>query len=116
MELFCNVRYLLTYQEPMPVEQLVCSLCDLKQMYTQIGGKYYTTQYHIISLLNRLHNDVVTADDLLVVIVYKGNAHLVFLYCTWAGIVTMVTSCIKVIPVEIMVDGKLLVLETTTQY
>ncbi|XP_062516728.1 proteasome subunit alpha type-4-like [Corticium candelabrum] len=32
-------RYLLTYQEPMPVEQLVCSLCDLKQMYTQIGGK-----------------------------------------------------------------------------
>eukprot|EP00118_Oscarella_pearsei_P025136 m.307593 g.307593 ORF g.307593 m.307593 type:complete len:259 (+) comp42492_c0_seq1:338-1114(+) len=32
-------RYLLTYQEPMPVEQLVCSLCDLKQTYTQIGGK-----------------------------------------------------------------------------
>lgn len=32
-------RYLLTYQEPMPVEQLVCSLCDIKQSYTQFGGK-----------------------------------------------------------------------------
>jgi len=31
-------RYQLTYQEAMPVEQLVCSLCDLKQRYTQVGG------------------------------------------------------------------------------
>jgi len=31
-------RYHLLYQEPMPVEQLVCSLCDLKQRYTQVGG------------------------------------------------------------------------------
>jgi len=31
-------RYSLLYQEPMPVEQLVCSLCDLKQRYTQVGG------------------------------------------------------------------------------
>jgi len=31
-------RYLLLYQEPMPVEQLVSSLCDLKQRYTQVGG------------------------------------------------------------------------------
>ncbi|KAF6040063.1 PSMA4 [Bugula neritina] len=32
-------RYLLTYQEPMPCEQLVSTLCDIKQAYTQFGGK-----------------------------------------------------------------------------
>jgi 20S proteasome subunit alpha 3 len=31
-------RYLYQYQEPMPVEQLVTELCDLKQSYTQYGG------------------------------------------------------------------------------
>ncbi|XP_033125165.1 proteasome subunit alpha type-4-like [Anneissia japonica] len=31
-------RYLLQYQEPIPCEQLVSSLCDLKQVYTQNGG------------------------------------------------------------------------------
>jgi 20S proteasome subunit alpha 3 len=31
-------RYTLAYQEPMPVEQLVQSLCDTKQGYTQYGG------------------------------------------------------------------------------
>lgn len=31
-------RYLLTYQEPIPVEQLVRGLCDTKQGYTQFGG------------------------------------------------------------------------------
>ena len=31
-------RYLLTYQENIPVETLVQSLCDLKQGYTQYGG------------------------------------------------------------------------------
>lgn len=31
-------RYHLLYQEPMPMEQLVCNLCDLKQRYTQVGG------------------------------------------------------------------------------
>ncbi|CAN6573966.1 unnamed protein product [Malus baccata var. baccata] len=31
-------RYLFAYQEPMPVEQLVQSLCDTKQGYTQCGG------------------------------------------------------------------------------
>jgi len=37
--LLFTYRYLLLYQEPMPVEQLVSSLCDLKQRYTQVGGK-----------------------------------------------------------------------------
>ena len=32
-------RYLLQYQEPIPCEQLVSTLCDLKQAYTQYGGK-----------------------------------------------------------------------------
>jgi 20S proteasome subunit alpha 3 len=32
-------RYALAYQEPIPVEQLVQSLCDTKQGYTQFGGR-----------------------------------------------------------------------------
>ena len=31
-------QYLYTYDEPIPVEQLVQRLCDLKQGYTQYGG------------------------------------------------------------------------------
>jgi len=31
-------RYIFTYQEPMPVEQLVQKTCDYKQAYTQYGG------------------------------------------------------------------------------
>lgn len=31
-------RYSITYQEPIPVEQLVQKICDLKQGYTQYGG------------------------------------------------------------------------------
>ncbi|KAJ3695498.1 hypothetical protein LUZ60_000875 [Juncus effusus] len=31
-------RYAFAYQEPIPVEQLVQSLCDTKQGYTQFGG------------------------------------------------------------------------------
>uniref|UniRef100_A0A8C0THV2 Proteasome 20S subunit alpha 4 n=1 Tax=Canis lupus familiaris TaxID=9615 RepID=A0A8C0THV2_CANLF len=32
-------RYFLQYQEPIPCEQLVTALCDIKQAYTQFGGK-----------------------------------------------------------------------------
>lgn len=32
-------RFLYNYQEPMPVEQLVRTLCDYKQAYTQFGGE-----------------------------------------------------------------------------
>jgi 20S proteasome subunit alpha 3 len=32
-------QYLYTYNEDMPCEQLVQKLCDLKQGYTQYGGK-----------------------------------------------------------------------------
>lgn len=33
-------RYLLQYGESIPCEQLVSWLCDVKQAYTQYGGKY----------------------------------------------------------------------------
>ena len=32
-------RYYYRFREPMPCEQLVSVLCDLKQAYTQYGGK-----------------------------------------------------------------------------
>lgn len=32
-------RYKLTYQEPMPIEQLLRDVCDTKQGYTQFGGQ-----------------------------------------------------------------------------
>ena len=32
-------RYQLNYGEPVPCEQLVSQLCDIKQAYTQYGGK-----------------------------------------------------------------------------
>ncbi|KAI5696793.1 hypothetical protein M8J75_000278 [Diaphorina citri] len=32
-------RYLIQYNEPIPCEQLVACLCDIKQGYTQYGGK-----------------------------------------------------------------------------
>lgn len=32
-------RYLFQYGESIPCEQLVSSLCDVKQIYTQYGGK-----------------------------------------------------------------------------
>jgi 20S proteasome alpha/beta subunit len=32
-------RYQLQYQEPIPCENLVSSLCNIKQAYTQFGGK-----------------------------------------------------------------------------
>lgn len=38
LRLFCQ-RHLLHYGEPVPCEQLVASLCDIKQAYTQFGGK-----------------------------------------------------------------------------
>lgn len=34
-------QYYYSYQEPMPIEQLLHRICDLKQGYTQFGGFYY---------------------------------------------------------------------------
>lgn len=42
-------RYLLQYQEEMPVENLVKNVCNYKQSYTQFGGKIYSfLQSHIL--------------------------------------------------------------------
>ena len=46
-----SCRFLLQYQEPIPCEQLVSTLCDIKQAYTQFGGKLCrisTVSYHIL--------------------------------------------------------------------
>lgn len=38
-------RHLLTYNEDIPVEMLVQRLCDMKQGYTQYGGKSYVPSF-----------------------------------------------------------------------
>ena len=32
-------RYTLQYQEPVPLENMIATICDVKQAYTQFGGK-----------------------------------------------------------------------------
>ena len=34
-------RYFLQYQEPVPVENMIATICDVKQAYTQFGGEMY---------------------------------------------------------------------------
>jgi 20S proteasome alpha/beta subunit len=41
-------RYTYTYGEPMPVEQLLQAVCDLKHSYTQYGGMYGLLNEHVI--------------------------------------------------------------------
>lgn len=47
-------RYLLQYQDPIPCEQLVTALCDIKQAYTQFGGKQLL--FHLIVSLLECHS------------------------------------------------------------
>lgn len=56
-------RHMLQYQEPIPCEQLVATLCDIKQAYTQFGGSILlfldlTIQLSII-LISIIISDVV---------------------------------------------------------
>lgn len=45
-------RHLLHYGEPIPCEQLVASLCDIKQAYTQFGGVWFRkTSYVYVRLV-----------------------------------------------------------------
>lgn len=39
-------RYLLQYGESIPCEQLVSWLCDVKQAYTQYGGKCFIMLFY----------------------------------------------------------------------
>ena len=41
-------RHTLQFGEPMPCEQLVMRLCDIKQAYTQYGGKKYFLYKNVI--------------------------------------------------------------------
>ena len=34
-------RHKYAFRENMPMEQLIQEVCDIKQSYTQIGGKFY---------------------------------------------------------------------------
>jgi len=46
-------RHMLHYGEPIPCEQLVASLCDIKQAYTQFGGLCFkTTDICLILCIN----------------------------------------------------------------
>ena len=62
-------RYLLQYQEPIPCEQLVSSLCDIKQAYTQFGGNSLS-----IVVILCLYSD--EADLLLSLFSIEGNGIL----------------------------------------
>lgn len=39
-------RHTLMFGEPIPCEQLVMRLCDIKQAYTQYGGKLKDFKFH----------------------------------------------------------------------
>lgn len=47
-------RYLLQYGESIPCEQLVSWLCDVKQAYTQYGGKLERCNNLLLLLFDRL--------------------------------------------------------------
>ena len=53
-------RYILQHQEPIPCEQLVSTLCDLKQAYTQYGGKYFRIypKYSDTSTPNHIYSKI----------------------------------------------------------
>ncbi|OMO80078.1 hypothetical protein CCACVL1_13187 [Corchorus capsularis] len=51
-------RYTYAYQEPMPVEQLVQSLCDTKQGYTQFGGLRPFAIFRLSELLTPKSKDI----------------------------------------------------------
>jgi 20S proteasome alpha/beta subunit len=43
-------RFQYGYQEPIPIEQLVVRVCDIKQGYTQYGGMYFACSRLLIVL------------------------------------------------------------------
>jgi hypothetical protein len=47
-------KYQLAYQEPIPAEQLVRTVCDLKQGYTQFGGAHAFRPCHCLSVSARV--------------------------------------------------------------
>ena len=51
-------RHLLHYGEPIPCEQLVASLCDIKQAYTQFGGMCFKVMDTCSALSVKFNNVV----------------------------------------------------------
>lgn len=93
-------RYLLQYGESIPCEQLVSWLCDVKQAYTQYGGKYL--ELFCVFVYNTFN-------------ISQVNVHLVFPFYTWAGINITDINSISLIRLETTVAGKQPVLETTVR-
>lgn len=87
-------RHLFTYDEDIPVEMLVQRLCDMKQGYTQYGGK---TSDH----LQRAAAD------------HQVFVHSVFPCCTWDGTPFTVSSYTIPTLLEITLGGKQPVSEPT---
>ena len=82
-------RYVLQYQEPIPCEQLVCTLCDVKQAYTQFGGKCVSGNDE------RMHS-----------FSFQGSVLSVCRFSTWGGTDITATSCTKVTRQATTVAGK----------
>lgn len=82
-------QYMMTYGEPIPLEQLVESLSNLKQSYTQHGGTHKPIFYLYIKVCDRL----------------------VRASCMPDGTRSMGSSCTRVILLGITVAGRLAVLE-----
>ncbi len=56
-------RYTLTYQEPIPVEQLVVNVCDRKQGYTQVSFSLSSSssQFRLIAKVLRAKDTTLTS-------------------------------------------------------
>ena len=112
-------RYLAQYGESMPCEQLVSALCDMKQAYTQYGGKYCFT-FIFIFVLNYIfrvfHEPCRLSDFGSCMYIFQASDHLEFLFYIWAGTNTMDTSFTSRTQVEIMVVGRQHVLVTIVRY
>lgn len=107
-------RYLLQYQEPIPCEQLVTALCDIKQAYTQFGGKQLLF-LRTVSLLDLMSQSGCCGMTQYFAsgVSWQGRDPLEFLCSTWAGTNIMVFSCIRVTPAATTEAGRRPVLAIT---
>ena len=46
----------MVYQQDMPVEQLVMQLCDVKQGYTQYGGRFDVMEGFTLAPYTHIHH------------------------------------------------------------
>ncbi|KAK3709927.1 hypothetical protein QZH41_020042 [Actinostola sp. cb2023] len=93
-------RYELQYQEPIPCEQMVSALCDVKQAYTQFGGMYLVIGY-------------LCSYWVPCVMIFCHGIPVFILGSLCYDILSCVFSYTRVILVVTIVDGKAHVLATT---